>query len=95
MLVLNRNVGSQVRLGPELVIFGHKKVGTIANYVILLAKQYIVNRKLKGGPLLVDMFWNLVHKQYEVDKCIATGPGKNANEFHRKWRRLVHYLVRR
>ena len=82
-------------LFAELVIFGSKALGILANLVIILAKQYIVNRKLKGEALSTYAFWIQVKRQYEVEKCIAFESGKNVVELQRKWRRLTEYFATR
>ena len=84
MRVMNRNLGRQFRLSAELVLFGCKKLGVIANLLILLAKQYIVNKKLKCETLLTNVFWIHVKRQYEVEKCIVSKPGSCVNEFNRR-----------
>ena len=66
MRVVNRNLGRKFRLSAELVLFGSKKSGVLVNLLILLAKQYIVNRKLKCEALLTNVFWIHVKRQYEV-----------------------------
>ena len=92
MRVMNRNLGRQFRLSAELVLFGCKKLGVIANLLILLAKQYIVNKKLKCETLLTNVFWIHVRRQYEVEKCIVSKPGSRVNEFNRRWQKFVDFL---
>ena len=84
----NRKIGTELRLNNELVIFGQKRAGKLPNYIILIAKQYVMNRKLHGEPLSSNGLWAMVHKQYEVEKCIANQPGGNLKRFRKKWRRM-------
>ena len=85
---INRKIGSRIRLNPELIIFGKRRAGKLVNYIILLAKQYIVNRKLNGEPLSTSGFWAKVRGQYEVDKCRAHQVGGNVDKFNGIWRRM-------
>ena len=75
MRVVNRNLGRRSRLSAELVLFGSKKSGVLVSLLILHAKQYVVNRKLKRETLLTNVFWIHVKRQYEVEKCIVSKPG--------------------
>ena len=84
----NQKIGGRLRLNPEIVIFGHRRVGKLANYIMLIAKQYVMNKKLNGEPLSTFGFWVKVRKQYEVDKCNAKQTGGKWEKFQRKWRRM-------
>ena len=53
----NQKIGSRLCLNPELVIFGQRTAGKLENYLILIAKQYVMNRKLCGETLSTYGFW--------------------------------------
>ena len=87
---INRKMGSRLHISPETVIFGQKKDGVLANFLLLIGKQYVMNRKLNGQPISASGFWSSVNKYYEIEKCCATQLGGNAQRFKRKWRKLYN-----
>ena len=92
---LKRIFHARLRLGSELIIFGLRRVGSLSNYLILLGKQFIVNRKLKEETISTEVFWRSVKHQYKVDECIAAKSGMDMKRFHRKWRGVTDFLSMR
>ena len=84
----NQKIGSRLCLSPELVIFGQRRAGKLANYLILIAKQYVMNKELYGEPSSTSGFWVKARKQYEVDQCNAKHATGNLDSFRRKWGKM-------
>ena len=84
----NQKIGSRLRLSPELVIFGQRRAGKLANYLLLIARQYVMNKKLYGEPLSTFGFWAKARKQYEVDHCSAKHATGKLESFRRKWGKM-------
>ena len=69
----------------ETIIFGRLDLPPLVNYIILLAKQYIIRQKLWAeGQISMSRFKDIVRRQYEDDRLTAT-KNERLDGFERKW----------
>ena len=62
----------------------HKKVTHIANFLILLAKQYIFGNKCQAITLTVKGFETIMKQRYQLEKYNALKEN-NIKGFYNKW----------
>ena len=83
--MLRRVSSNRFRVCAEHIIFGCVDAPRLVNYVILLGKEFIIAKKLRGdGELSIVEFKARLKKQYHVDRLIATKKDRLV-EFHHEW----------
>ena len=73
------------------LIFGDIKAPIIVNYLILLAKEYIINKKLNSSVVNMREFKRNVKWQYKIDRHVAL-KNKRLEQFSSKWERMKPWI---
>ena len=84
--VLNRKLEDCDRLQMTCndVLFGNSNFSIVVNFLILLAKQFIVNQHYQDTPIVVNNFLPRIVNNFEVERCMARHR-RQIDKFRERW----------